>query len=636
MNQTPPQSNLSRRRLPVADEGTQPDVEGTQTDVETIIRGLYKTGGGQRVFDKLNAGVLSVRQAFIVGDDKAAEKENVLLHLIRESGKALPLLLLKKKTELCGQQNMRSTKDNQLLEVLKWVCAPTKVSCPKNGSYKPKNLYLQDMIISLVDAVMAVLASHAPPEERLAAQKQFACYLLRAVLRDDGALPDYLSVIKKIEGIEGETGTDDSDDDRDDQTNFEVRTAKSDCKKILMRKLFGDELGAGFDYLVDSFDYQGAFAEQLKKVELTIKGVAMKMLLPNKKFLEATWKRPKGAHTDILDEEARVTSTESLGGGARVREREPPYRQCMSKFFSEILVEAAQGGDLQSFLDSVNGAIGPTIGQKLRLVALDPQSDLQSETSSPSMVPFLVPDDGTTTVDGANVFTLENVLKNPVVWQLLQLLTKEELDDAWKVLSNAMDSECSGVAPSDTASFEPDSDGAGAGMLWTEDDFHIVRFLGKGSFAAVFEALIKRPSEQAPEKEGRVALKLQTMNKKSFAKLFMRQLLVQSSLGSDFVVPIFGWFVVGQSELVEKLPKLPNKITVAIVMELGDCTLEDVRVSQLKDKKRKKLGVWYKQMLKTKLAISKALLEGLNHCHGLDMLHRDVKTESKCILVCIL
>jgi hypothetical protein len=101
MNQTPTQSNLSRRRLPAADEGTQTDVETTASsliDVEAtasslIIRGLFKAGGGQRTFDKLNAGLLSVCQAFIVGDDKAAEKENVLLHLIRESGKALPLLL---------------------------------------------------------------------------------------------------------------------------------------------------------------------------------------------------------------------------------------------------------------------------------------------------------------------------------------------------------------------------------------------------------------------------------------------------------------------------------------------------------------------------------------------------------------
>lgn len=559
-----------------------------------------------------------------------------------------------------------------MLTVLKWLCDPKRINPPSPlNSNKKKVESLRETLISLAEAVTLILTFDPPPgvspDVLLAAQKQFVGYLLQAVFRNDCKLSDYENVIDQLVGS--------LEDDDDYQTKLDANGKKAEFKKQLVRKIFGDELGAQFDDVILAYYQQYKFIEGLVKFDAETKKAILSRFFPSEKWVYAhrdnlpplaslyklVMKLEGSSDMDSLDGSSITgasTTSASLASAAddgKGLSNTDPHCHCVLKVFTDILTSMNRSGNLQWLLDSSNRIVSPDIGGQLCLVAHDSQS-------VPSSVPHLgnfVPDDSTTTAeDLPNVYTLDNILKNRVVFELLQLLTEDELKEAWETLPDALrepfDHDCSGS----------DSQNAGAGLARTENDFNYVGFLGSGSYATVLKALLdpksnqglRTQSEITKDRESEemfpVAVKLQTMTKKRFAKLFLRQLLVQSALRSKYVVFMLGWFIVRYQEIVDELDNggvLPNKITVGLVMELGDSTLEHFRLEQLDEKKiyQQKLNKslkksegkkelyndgmlhWYKKMLETNLAIVKKVLEGLMYCHSLGMLHRDVKTESK-------
>lgn len=213
-----------------------------------------------------------------------------------------------------------------------------------------------------------------------------------------------------------------------------------------------------------------------------------------------------------------------------------------------------------------------------------------------------------------------------------------------------------GEDPDDISDFEK----AIPGLLYHENDFRIVKFLGKGSFGAIFDMYHRKHTSK------RFAGKIEIYDLDRVAKLFVRPLGAQFLLSSEHTVPCLGYCVLDYDNTVKLLERKHSKhlfpdqqdqekkkaqektdkeithIAVLSFMELGNRTLEHKRIElnkkMEKDLSRKgtKEENLRTQRLREVLPIAKALLKCLQHMHAKNVLHRDFKMESKSVLLFIL
>lgn len=170
---------------------------------------------------------------------------------------------------------------------------------------------------------------------------------------------------------------------------------------------------------------------------------------------------------------------------------------------------------------------------------------------------------------------LKTLLRNQVVRKLLAKDpdTKEVLENlrplfdpgrSDPVWENAVKLEFDRIFEDNdaTASGLSDAGKSEAGVLFNEDHFHILGFLGKGTFGVVFK--------QDPKML--LAAKITVVSEKEVAKKFLRPHMLQSLVDSNYTVQRLGFFVLGYGKAVEKLDYTPwesNDVTR---------TLEDYRI----------------------------------------------------------
>jgi len=170
---------------------------------------------------------------------------------------------------------------------------------------------------------------------------------------------------------------------------------------------------------------------------------------------------------------------------------------------------------------------------------------------------------------------------------------------------------------------------AGAGQMVSKEDYVLVKHLGVGGSAIVFEGRWKDEPDLA------FAAKLLYVEHSKVYKELIRPLDIESRLDSDnYAVKTYGYSIVEE---------LKHGYVVILFMELGDETLEDIRDAQeewLKfvkvtgnPTKRKKIkeenNGKCKNLLVANIPYLHDLLKALVHAQERGVFHRDVKTESK-------
>ena len=550
----------------------------------SIVLNLFKKGNTTKSLDDLKTAVQNRRTTCLLGTTKPDQKEKVLTHLFAETngGKQTVLLrLLQKKKAALGRQEDLSPADTKLREVLTWVTAAAKIDCQDNQKRQDMIAELQGVLILLLVAVVKVLLDNqlpTEPGELLAAQKEFVAYLMQAVLRDEKSKDAYKAVVLE----------DDLELSEEEQDHYEtvqgVDEFKTAVKQLLVRKILG--VGAIFDGLVVEFDTENRF-KRLKldsSVHEKIRNSATIHFVPNENWLFT----PTGASSQpaslnvclkflvygvkpssvVPTPPAAISATATAApNNATALAPTTATASGNAMAVAHPITSAVDSGSLideEFLLELLKSLIvDSSIGNQLRVAALvqqrfpnhgiwaliekqcGPDFSLerrQDHAQSGSVSPFMsaatlsgassahssgesnasaynVADDGDTEMpEKGDVFVLKNFLKNKVLWQLLQL---SDPKDRSKALAEAL---LGGFEGTPQTTLEK----AAAGLLCTEQDFHIVKFLGKGSVAAVFEAIHKLHLNI------RLALKMQVVRKDQFAKSFLRQFMLQFSLHEKY------------------------------------------------------------------------------------------------------
>jgi hypothetical protein len=221
------------------------------------------------------------------------------------------------------------------------------------------------------------------------------------------------------------------------------------------------------------------------------------------------------------------------------------------------------------------------------------------ESSSPALAELEV-------LEASDAFTVENFFMNKIIWQLLHSNSKDAAKNGDKI-ENALAGGYVGLPTTSTQK-------AGAGLVHVHEDFLITKVLGHGGHGAVFEARHKDFLNI------RLAIKFQCLDKSNLAKFMVRELHLPTKLDKKFAVEMYGWYL---------LPSGKNKVVMAILMEIGDETLENFRDKQVEMAKNGSRQDRI-DLLKTNLPILCDLMEVLEHMNSCGVSHRDFKTESKC------
>lgn len=587
----------------------------------------------------------------MLGTSKIDPKERALTRLL-DSGNVL-LEVLNHKMNTLDRQKERSVFDEALKEDLAFVTAKTHEEVKKTDK-TTKDLQ-KDLITLLVTVASVVLDKDLTIESqlRVAAQKQFVGYLLHAVMIHKVGTPQF----KEVAGAFGEPTA---------LTGF---AAKTMVKKMVIRKILGigenSVLGSVLDQLADDiheeYDFFLKLSARKPKVPLEIREAVAKVYVPNDNWLAMNNLPPQLASSEETSQfllygfwSGSTGDTESVvaPGMAASSVASSDAEESRAKILGRFLVNTGTGDwnitRLQiakllaerdpgsSVWNETKAAIEEELGPMRHFMVLPDQPDSFPYQSSDvsDLATALVSITGRNDVVSSNVvaaesetggpessspalaelevlevsdaFTVENFLMNKTIWQLLHSNSKDAAKNGDKI-ENAL---AGGYVGPPTTSTQK----AGAGLVHVHENFLITKFLGNGGHGAVFEARHKDFLNIC------LAIKFQCLDKSNLAKFMVRELHLPTKLDKKFAVEMYGWYL---------LPSGKNKVVMAILMEIGDETLENFR-----DKQEEMARNGSRQdridLLKTNLPTLRDLIEGLEHMNSCGVSHRDFKTESKC------
>jgi hypothetical protein len=599
----------------------------------------------------------------IRGTNESDPNDPVLSRMFKQTkneDRTMLLQVVNAKKEALRHHGSHSRAEKNLLKDLDVATSEAKpdLNVSVKTSQKPVTTQRQDILIRILVAVTTALLDKelaVNPEKRFAAQQQCVAFIVQAIFLDKTAEKAFTDAVKAVDGkIDG-------------LKDMCKTAAKNAAKKLLICKIFSveenSEDGAVFCDLIDAYDAQNSFFNELKErdngIPTDFRGDLEKLFLPSEgRLCDETSPSASSKETVrfLLQPDASETVSSATAAAASSVARfdsEDFPAETIERFLTkdwnnmetrfQIAQLAAQHYQDSSIFDATRAAILEEIDPSVRnyvtlpgLGSFPPSSDLAGvlaalasititgrndgivpshlaaveveaggSGSSPTVAEVEVPHAG-------DVFILENFLRNRKLWNLLDALPETCPGAENEELKVAL------AMAKDYPSFpETTIQKAGAGLLHIHDDFRITKLLGAGGHGVVFEAHHK----DSPKI--RLAIKFLFLAKPQLPNVMSRELLIQASLDTKFVVATYGWYM-----LVER----KGKIAIAILMELGDETLEEFREKQVQTVEHGSSEDQV-ELLKINLPIFVGLVEGLVHMHSLGVVHRDFKTESKCFFV---